>query len=613
MSGNLQPPAGTGLRSLCRWALGYAGRRGGALASVIVSHLLKVGLDVLKPWPTVFLIDYVLGARIMPPALARFVDQLPGAATPAVLVGWSVAATILVFLLGWIVGLVTAYANISLAQQMTYDLARDLFAKMQQLSLHFHARTSVGDSIRRVTADCGCASVIVKDAILPVFSALVSIVAMFWILWKLNAPLALLSLGVVPYMLWVFGRYAGPMMERSYEQQQAESRIYAIVEQTFSAMPVVQAFGREEFNDRRFAAATGSTLAATLATTAVQLRFKILIGLSTAVGTAVIIWFGAHQALAGNLTLGAIIAFLAYLGALYAPVQTMMYTGSTIQGAAGSARRVFEVLQAENRVEDKPSAHALTAVRGHVQIENVTFGYEPNRPVLRGVSLDVPPGQTVALVGETGAGKSTLVGLLPRFFDPIEGRVLIDGQDLRDVQLKSLRRNIALVLQEPFLFPISIAENIAYGAPQAGVAEIEAAAKAANAHDFILRLPRGYATVVGERGATLSGGERQRISIARALLKNAPLLILDEPTSALDVETEQSFLQALERLKQGRTTFIIAHRLSTIRRADRIIVLQKGEILESGTHTELLARRGAYARFNSFQSGEGAPVLNRNV
>jgi ATP-binding cassette subfamily B protein/subfamily B ATP-binding cassette protein MsbA len=280
-----------------------------------------------------------------------------------------------------------------------------------------------------------------------------------------------------------------------------------------------------------------------------------------------------------------------------------MYTGSTIQGAAGSARRVWEVLQTELSVADKPHALRLDNPRGHLRFEKVTFGYEPGRPVLKDLFLDVPAGQTLAIVGMTGAGKSTLVSLVPRFFDPWQGTVLLDDHDLRDVQLKSLRRHVALVLQEPFLFPISIAENIAYGSPHATFSRIEAAARAANADEFIRRLPDGYHTIIGERGGTLSGGERQRISIARALLKDAPILILDEPTSALDAETEQALLRALEQLTRGRTTLIIAHRLSTIRRAHRILVLKDGEIVESGTRAELLARGGAYARFHELQSG----------
>ena len=595
-----------GLVRLCRWAFGYALRRRLPLAGVSVSMLLKIGLDVLKPWPMVFLIDYVLRGYTMPAALSGFVEVLPGPATASYLIGWSVAATVLIFLLSWAVGLATAYANISLGQRMVYDLAGDLFAKLQQLSLRFHASKSVGDNIRRVTADCTCVSIIVKDALLPVLAAVVSLAAMFSIMWRIDATLTLLAVAVVPYMMLVFWLYARPMMERSYEQQEVEGRIYSTVEQTFSAIPAVQAFSREELNEQRFSSATTDTIAATMTLTNVQLHFKILMGLATAVGTAGILWFGTRHALAQQMSIGDIILFLSYLGSLYAPLEAIMYTSSTLQGAAGSARRVLEVLETEREVRDKPGAIALTHVRGHVEIEKVTFGYERGRPILRNVSVDVHPGETIALVGPTGAGKTTLVSLVARFFDPWEGRLLMDGHDLRDVQLTSLRQHIAIVLQEPFLFPMTVAENIAYGRPNATMANIEDAARAANAHEFIERLPQGYQTVIGERGGTLSGGQRQRISIARALLKNAPVLILDEPTSALDVETERGLLEALERLTHGRATFIIAHRLSTIRRANRIVVLKEGQIVETGTHEQLLAAGGFYRRLHELQFGTEA-------
>jgi len=425
---------------------------------------------------------------------------------------------------------------------------------------------------------------------------------MFAVMWRVNPTLTLLAVAVVPYMIFVFRAYAQPMLDESYRQQEFEGRIYTTVEETFSALAVVQAFGREDWNDRYFKRCTGETLAATLSLTNVQLRFKVLIGLATAFGTAGILWIGARQAMAGEITVGAILLFLSYLGALYTPIESVMYTSSTIQGAAGSVQRVWEIEDIEPDVRDKPGAPALARARGHITIENVTVGYELDRPVLRGVSLDIAPGKTVALVGPTGAGKTTIAGLVPRFFDPWEGRVLVDGHDVRDVQLRSLRRNVGLVLQELFLFPLSVAENIAYGQPEATMAEIEAAAKAAGADEFVRRLPRGYHTVIGERGTTLSGGERQRLSIARALLKNAPVLILDEPTSALDAETEAALLATLRQLSAGRTTLIIAHRLSTVRHADNIVVLDDGRIVEAGTHDQLLAAHGQYARLYHMQT-----------
>jgi ATP-binding cassette subfamily B protein/subfamily B ATP-binding cassette protein MsbA len=592
------------LFALLRWVMVYALRRWLALATVGISLLLKVALDVLKPWPMLFLVDYVLQNRTRPNWARALVEALPGPHTPSALIAWSVGATIVLFLIGWSVGLAQTCAGINLGQRMVYDLAADVFAQLQQLSLHFHARRTVGDSIRRVTADCACIATILRDALLPAASACVSLVVMFFILWKLSPSLTLLALTVVPFMVLIFNRYAQPMLDGSYQQQEVEGRTYEVVEQTFSSMPVVQAFCREKLNEERFARATSDALALTLSLTRLQLRFKILMGLSTALGTAAILWFGTRLALEGQFSVGAILLFLSYLGSLYAPLEAVMYSTSTIQGAAGSARRVREVLDAKCEVMDKPGAAALPKAHGRVTLEKVTFGYEPERAVLRDVSLEAHPGETIALVGATGAGKSTLVSLIPRFFDPWNGRVLIDGCDVREVKLKSLRSQIGIVLQEAFLFPLTVAENIAYGRPKATPVEIEAAARTANAHEFIVKLPEGYQTVIGERGATLSVGQRQRLSIARALLKNAPILILDEPTSALDAETEQRLLDALQHLVRDRTTFIIAHRLSTVRRAHRVVVLHEGCIIESGTHDQLMAAGGAFARFHSLQFGQ---------
>ena len=410
-------------------------------------------------------------------------------------------------------------------------------------------------------------------------------------------------------LIWIaIRRYSEPMQDRSYDQQLAEGRMYDTLEQTLSGLPVVKAFAMEEARDARFREDTSRILAATISMTWAQFRFKILVGLATALGTSALIYVGAHDVMSGRITVGTILVFLAYLASLYGPLEAIAYTSTTVHEAAGSARRVLEVLDADPEVAERPDARPLRAVRGHVRYQGVSFAYEPGRPVLHEVSLEARPGQVLAIVGATGAGKSTLVSLLPRFFDPDRGTVSIDGQDLRELDLHGVRSAVSLVLQESFLFPISLAENIAYGRPGADRSEIEAAAEAANAHQFITDLPEGYDTVVGERGATLSGGERQRVAIARALLKDAPILILDEPTSALDAETEGQLLGALDNLMAGRTTLIIAHRLSTIRGADRIVVLEHGRVVEEGSHDALLHREGIYARLHGLQFGEREPV-----
>jgi ATP-binding cassette subfamily B protein/subfamily B ATP-binding cassette protein MsbA len=598
--------AETSVVRLVAWLARYAVRRWPGLLAVLATMLARIGLDVLKPWPMKVLIDHALSGLPAPPALAPVLHALPGAATREGLAAWSVAATVILFLLAWALGVATAYANIAFGQRMVYDLAADLFGHLQRLSLRFHRRKSVGDSIRRVTTDSGCVSVIVKDALLPLVTSAISLVAMFAVMWRIEPGLTLLSLGVVPWMALVLRRYMGPMLERSYAEQEAEGRLYDVVERTLSAVPVVQAFGGERDAVRRFEAEARRVTEASLASAIVGLKFQVLVGAATAAGTAALLWLGAERVLDGRLTVGSLLVFVAYLGSLYGPIEAIMYTPSTAQGAAGSALRVLEVLETAREVDDRPGAVRLSRVEGHVQVSDVTFGYEPGRPVLKRLTFEARPGEVIALVGPSGAGKSTTVGLLPRFYDPWEGIVAIDGRDVREVQLRSLRSQIAIVLQEPFLFPLTVAENIAYARPQAGRAEIEAAARAANAHAFIERLPQGYDTMVGERGATLSGGERQRIAIARALLKDAPILVLDEPTSAVDPETERLLLDAIERLMAGRTTFIIAHRLSTLQKAHRILAMQDGTIVESGTHAELVAQGGVYARFHALQLGAAA-------
>ncbi|HZU73891.1 MAG TPA: ABC transporter ATP-binding protein, partial [Acidimicrobiales bacterium] len=436
---------------------------------------------------------------------------------------------------------------------------------------------------------------------LPVLSAVISLVTVFGVMLRLDAGLLPYSLLAVPLMAWALVHYRQRLIDVSTEQQTSDGAVYDRLQLSLTGIPVIHVFQAEERSEAEFRRATGAALAATVTATRLQLRFKVVVGASTALATAAIMFAGAHQALAGRISLGGILVFLAYLDSLYAPLHAVTYSGAALQGAAGSARRLLEVLDAEPEVRDRPGARAIESARGHVVLREVTFGYEEGHPVLQEVSVEAKPGQTVAIVGPSGAGKTTLVSLVPRLFDPWSGQVLLDGHDLRDLKLASLRQQVSVVLQESFLFPVSIAENISYGRPSASRAEVEEAARAANAHEFIMSLPDGYDTVVGERGGTLSGGERQRVAIARALLKDAPVLILDEPTSALDAGSEHLLLEALGRLMAGRTTLIIAHRLSTVRHADQIVVLVDGRVAEAGSHAELMALAATYAEMHDLQ------------
>jgi ATP-binding cassette subfamily B protein/subfamily B ATP-binding cassette protein MsbA len=567
-----------------------------ALSVVLLTMVLHIGLHVLRPWPLKFLLDDVLVKRRVPESLRPILDALPGPSGLDGLLLWVCIATVLLYFAGTLVEMVSTLVTVTFGQRMVYDLGADLFRHLERLGLLFHSRQPVGDTVSRVTGDAYCVQILVCSVLLPLLEAVVSLVTMFAIMWCIEPTMTLLSLGVVPVMVVLMWLFSGPMRERGRTERDLEGRMMTQVEQTLSAIPAVQAFTREEREHQTLRACAADTVVAHRRATQVDMLFKVFIGLVTAVGTAVIMWLGARYALMPEPTVsvGTIVIFLSYLESLYEPLNAIAHSGSTMQHAAGSADRVLEILDTPPEVSDAPGARAAE-LRGHVRYEDVTFGYEPGRPVLHGISLEARPGEVIAIVGPTGAGKTTLVNMLVRFFDPWSGRVTVDGRDVRQYPLQSLRRQVALVLQEPYIFPITLAENISYGRPDAGREEVEAAARAANADGYIRRIPGGYDAVVGERGATLSGGEKQRLSIARAFLKDAPILILDEPTSALDARTEALLLDALEHLMKDRTTFIIAHRLSTIRHADRILVINHGAVIEQGSHEELMALDGLYA------------------
>jgi ATP-binding cassette subfamily B protein/subfamily B ATP-binding cassette protein MsbA len=417
--------------------------------------------------------------------------------------------------------------------------------------------------------------------------------------WQLDPLLTLLCFALAPLMGGSALFFGARLKRRSRQNQEAKSRLTSFVHQTLTAMPMVQAFGTGARNGAQFRSLADEAVTLLQRGTLVNSAYGLVNGSVITLSTALVLYVGGQQVLSGAMTVGSLLVLLAYLKLMQGAVQGLLSTYGQLKSTEANLDRVLEVLETEPTVQESPKASLLPArVTGRVQFQGVTFGYQPEAPILQEIDLEVLPGETVALVGSTGAGKSTLASLLPRFFDPWQGRILLDGVDLRQLQLKSLRSQISLVLQDPFLLPLTIADNIAYGRPTAARAEIIRAAELANADDFIRQLPQGYDTVIGERGATLSGGQKQRLSIARALLKDAPILLLDEPTSALDVATEALIMAALQQLMAGRTTFIIAHRLSTVQRADRIVVLDQGRIAEVGSHRALLDSRGLYFRLH---------------
>ncbi len=584
--------------------LRYARPHAVGLVGSLVLTLMVVGLEVLRPWPIKIIVDHVLPGQPLPPALA----WLDG--PPSTLLTVTALAVVCLFLAAQGLRLVQAQLNARIGSRMVYELGSDLFHRLQCLSLRFHGQTATGDLVRRVLTDTGCVRDYVISGWLPVITASLHVIVLLVIMWRINWHLALVATAVVGPLGWLIRVGAAPMRDRSYLQSQAEGAVMAAGERALSALPIVQAFQQENREVDQFRRLGQQTVDAAVRTIDAQLGFKIGSGGITAVAAGVVMVWGGWQVLQGQLTLGTLLVFLAYVSALYAPLDVLTYATMGFAGAAAGARRVFEVLDRKETVQDRPHPHrplAAEQIRGRVTLTNVIFGYEPDRPVLHQVTLTVEPGEVIALVGPTGAGKSTLVSLIPRFYDPWQGTVQVDDIDVRELPLANLRAQVSLVLQEPFLLPISVGENIAYGRPAATADDIRRAAHAAQAAEFIEQLPEGYDTVIGERGATLSGGQKQRLAIARALLRDSPLMIFDEPTSALDTTTEAEILAALQALLKNRTAFLIAHRLSTVQLADRIVVLDEGRIAEVGRQAELLAANGLYRRLHDAQLRDPNP------
>jgi ATP-binding cassette subfamily B protein/subfamily B ATP-binding cassette protein MsbA len=575
------------------------------LVVILLLTIATSAVAALQPWPLKVLVDYALGGVSVPLFIKIIFEYLPWQLNSLAMVFSAGVAGIVLFAINSLIDLSFTMTLATMGRRMVYQLAADLYTRFQRLSPLFHSRRKVGDALSRLTEDTYCVYTLTSDLVVLPWQKLFTLGTIGVIAWNMNQVLTMVSLAVAPIMAGSSFFLAPRLKESSRLDRETQSRLMSFVLQTITAIPLVQAFGTEKRNRQNFQDI--ATDATSLAQRMELLKSfnSFLNGAITATGNAIVLFAGGQKVLSGSLSVGSLLVFLVYLQAMQEAIKSLMGIYSNLKINEARADRVLEVMASKDVVHESPNAIILPPIKDrqgrHVRFENVVFGYEAGQPVLDGITFEASPGETIALVGPTGSGKSTLASLALRLFDPWGGCITFDGLDIRTIAISNFRSQVAIVLQEPFLLPLTIAENIAYGRAGAIRAEVEQAAIAANADEFIRNLPNGYDTVVGERGETMSGGQKQRLTIARAFVKNAPVLILDEPTSALDAQSEAALQEALERLTVGRTTFIIAHRLSTTRDASRIVVLEKGKIREIGTHQELLEKNGTYKFYYRMQ------------
>jgi ABC-type multidrug transport system fused ATPase/permease subunit len=576
------------------WTLSFLRPYRARVVAISVLSIVEIGLAALAPWPLKAVVDNVLGGQPLPGLLATLIDSVVGSSVVSLLVV-VVVAGLLLQIISEAVLMIQTQLQVDMGQRIVYDLRSRLLAHLQALPLRHHVLAKTAGSVYRLDADAYCVNDLVMG-VFPLAVAVLKLSVMFVILVQLDPTLALLSLTVAPFLYACLRYYSLRMTDRAERVKALESALLERAYEIVSAIRVIKSFAREGHELARFRRSGDDTMRARLRLTWQESLFSVCVTAITLTGTALVLVVGGLHVLAGTLTVGGLLVVIAYLASVYNPLSSIAHTAGSLQEAIVSARRVREIFALTPEPLDAADALDASGIAGHVHFEDVCFAYDDHQSILHEVSFRARPGEMVALVGLTGAGKTTLASLIPRFFEPTRGRILIDDVDGARYSLRSLRERIALVPQEPVLFSGTIADNIRYGRLDASDDDVEAAARAAHVHEFVQRLPQAYQTPVAEAGATLSGGERQRLGIARALLKNAPILILDEPTSSLDALSEEAVFDALRRLCSGRTTLVIAHRLSTIRDATRILVLHEGRLIAQGTHDELIASNDLYCR-----------------
>ena len=575
------------------------------LALALLAVLGETVADILEPWPIKIVVDNLLQSKKLSGPLAAFVFQLFGQDTFAIL-NFALAAVLMIAVVGAVSSYTEKYLTTSAAQWVAHDLRRMMYQRIQRLSLAEHSEARTGDLLTRVTSDIDAIQDFITSALLGIVINLLTLAGMIGVMFYINWRFTLIALSVAPVLFLVVYFYTKRIKKASRNVKRRESELLSGVAEVLTSIQVVQAFAREDYEDRRFEWESRQNVEAGLQARSMKAKLSPFVDIIVAAGTCMVLGYGARLVIAGQLTTGVLIVFLLYLGKTYKPMRDLSKMTNTVSRAAVSFERIQELLEMESRVRDMPGARKAPVFSGLIEFDHVTFSYDGVTEILKDVSVRIEPGQVAAIVGPSGTGKTTIAGLIPRFFDPQSGQVKIDGMDVRGFTLKSLRDQVSFVLQDTLLFRGTVWENIAYGKPDAPIEDTVHAAEQANAHDFIVNMPESYATMVGERGVTLSGGQRRRIAIARAIVRNTPILILDEPTSGLDAASEQLVTQALERLMKGRTSIVIAHHLSTIRNADVIFVIKDTEVVERGTHEALLAKGGVYAELHAIQtSGSG--------